>query len=286
MALSQPRSAFGIDSIAFYNRTSGEFYGAPLRVLAGSELNFTGEVIDLVGGSSKFPWGSSEGAITAEVNMTIREYPDYLFNLFLGATATTTALTTGSVSVGVNKKGTSIINGTNGISSVIATVGDTADLKTGKYVIKATGAAAADVYVSSTIDVAASLITNDLMKIFSIDVSSTSAVNAAFGLTFNKIGTPAFVTDDTAEFEVINASAASESVVTVGASGASFPEFGCLIYAQKQGSAEIFEIDLFKVKAVGMPIVLKEKAYSEYSITGKASYDATKDGVYRLRMIK
>lgn len=50
MALSQPRDVFGIDTICFYNRANGEFYGPPLRVLGGSELNFSGEVIELLGG--------------------------------------------------------------------------------------------------------------------------------------------------------------------------------------------------------------------------------------------
>lgn len=287
MALSQPRSIYGIDSIAFYSRVDGSFYGAPLRVVGGAELNFSGEVIDLVGGSSKFPWGSSEGAITAEVNFTIREYPDYLFQLLMGATATVTAVTSGAVSTAANKYGTSVISATTGIASVTKTVGDEADLKTGKYVIKATAAGAADVFISSTIDTAGSLISTDLMKIGAIDISSTDAVLASFGLTFTKgSGTIAMTVGNTATFEVINNSAISVSDVVIGKSGASFPEFGCIVYAQKQGTAEIFEIDLFKVKAVGMPVVLKEKAYSEYSVTAKASYDANKDGVYSLRMIK
>lgn len=236
--------------------------------------------------STKFPWDVAEGSISAEMNLTLREYPDYLFELFMGAEATTTAVSGGDVSTAANKLGSTVISATNGISGVSATSGDTADLKTGKYVIIATGAAAADVFISSTIDCDGSLITADSMKIGSIDVSSGNAVLADFGLTFTKVGTPAFTTGHTAEFEVISASATSVTEVTVGGASATFPEFGAIVYAQKQGSAEVFEIDLFKIKAVGLPIILKEKAFSEYSLTAKCSYDSAKDGVYRLRMIK
>jgi hypothetical protein len=205
----------------------------------------------------------------------------------MGAAApTVTALTVGSVSTPVNKKGTSIISATNGISGIAITSGDNADLKTGKYVIKATGAAAADVFISSTIDCPATLITADSMKIGAIDVSSTSAVDASFGLTFTKVGTPAFTVGDSATFEVINSKATSVTEVTVGASSATYPEFGALVYAEKDGTAGIFEIDCFSVKASGLPIVNKEKAFSEYSITAKLNYDADRDGVYKLRMIK
>ena len=285
MALSNPRDVFGIHSIMFYDRADGSFYGPELRVLGGSELNFTGEVVELTGGSSQFPNDVAEGKVNAEMSLTLREYPDYLFQLFSGATPVTTALTVGQVTAGANKKGTSIISATNGISAVSATAGDEADLKTGKYLIKATAAATADVYISSSIDVAGSLLLTDGHKVGTISLATT-AVDATFGLTFTKVGTPAFVTGDTATFEVINNKATSVTTVTIGNSAATFPDFGAILYAQKKGTAEIFEIDVFKVKAVGQPILMKEKAFSEYSVTAKCSYDSAKDGVFSLRMIK
>ena len=60
MALSAPRAFFGIHSITPYSRSDGTFYGT-LKVLENSSLSLSGETIDLVGGSSKFPWGSEDG---------------------------------------------------------------------------------------------------------------------------------------------------------------------------------------------------------------------------------
>jgi hypothetical protein len=287
MGVSQPRSIYGIDSIAFYNRTDGTFYGTPLRVVAGAELNFSTEIIDLIGGSSNWPWATSLGTTTAEINFSLREYPDYLFELLMGATTTVTPITTGLVAAGTNFKGSSVINATTGISAVSATAGDISDLKTGKYVIKCMTATTADVFISSLIDTASDKVTNDLMKIGTIDISSTNAVLADFGLTFTKgSGTIAMVVGDSATFTVANVGSTSVSNIVVGSSSASFPEFGCLIYAQKQGTSEIVEFDFPKVRAAGMPVVCKEKSFSEYSVTAKASYDSVKNLVYTARMIK
>ena len=73
MALSSPRAFFGIHSVSPYSRTDGSFFGE-LRVLESSSISLSGETIDLLGGSSKFPWESADGSITAEMSLAFSEY--------------------------------------------------------------------------------------------------------------------------------------------------------------------------------------------------------------------
>ena len=147
MALSAPRSLFGIHSVSPYSRTDGTFFGE-LRVLENSSLSLSGETIDLLGGSNKFPWEAADGAITAEMSLAFSEYPDFVFELFLGnAPTSNSAETGGSVSGFANVKGTTVKDAANGIDVVELTSGDTADLKFGKYIIKATGANTFDLFL-------------------------------------------------------------------------------------------------------------------------------------------
>ena len=106
-----------------------------------------------------------------------------------------------------------------------------------------------------------------------------------YGLTLTSgTGTIAMTTGDTATFEVrpINS---SNSSATFGGTSDTYPEFGCLVYGQKQGSGNMFEIDIFRLKAIGMPIGFTANEFSEAEITAKAFYDSSKGGVFSIRNI-
>jgi hypothetical protein len=289
MALSAPRSLFGIHSVSPYSRVDGSFYGE-LRVLENSSLSLAGETIDLLGGSNKFPWEAADGAITAEMSLSFSEYPDFVFELFLGNAPTTNAAETGgSVSGFANVKGTSMKNGANGIDVVELTSGDTADLKFGKYIIIATAAQTFDLYLSSDIDIGRGTdgdYLSDSLKIASgLSVASGDAVEATYGLTFSKVGTPAFTTSDSAEFYIrpINTSSMD---VTIGAqANQTFPNFGAVLYAQKKSDGQMIEIDAFNCKAVGMPLNFARNAFSAAEVTVKMLYDSAKDGVFKVRWV-
>ena len=289
MALSAPRSLFGIHSVSPYSRTDGSFYGE-LRVLENSSLSLAGETIDLLGGSNKFPWEAADGAITAEMSLSFSEYPDFVFELFLGnAPTTNSAETGGSVSGFGNVKGTTVKDAANGIDVVELTSGDTADLKFGKYIIIATGANTFDLYLSSDIDIGrgtdGSYIDDSLKIASALSVASGDAVEATFGLTFSKVGTPAFTTGDSAEFYIrpINTSSMD---VTIGAqTSQTFPNFGAVLYAQKKADGQMIEIDAYNCKAVGMPLNFARNAFSAAEVTVKMLYDSAKDGVFKIRWV-
>ena len=290
MALSAPRSFFGIHSVSPYSRSNGTFYGE-LRVLENSSLSLSGETIDLLGGSSKFPWESADGSITAEMSLSFQEYPDFVFTLFLGNAPTTNAAeAAGSVTAITNVKGSSVVSASNGIDAIEITSGDDADVKFGKYIIVATAAQTFDLYVGSDVDIGRGTdgsYTNDSLLIASgLDVSSGDAVVADWGLTFSKVGTPAFTTNDTAEFYARPVNTSSMDVTIGSQASQSFPAFGALIMGQKKGDGEMVEIDAYNCKAVGMPLNFARNTFSAAEVTVKMLYDSAKDGVFKIRWIQ
>ena len=165
MGLSTPRTVFGIHSICPVSRTDGMPYGPVAKVLKSSNFSLVGETVDLFGGSSPYSWQTENGTITAELSLTMNEYPSWVFELFLGQALTENAAeTTGNVTTGTNVLGSSIISAANGIE-VTATGSDEADLKFGKYIIKAVSANTFDVYGTSDLDYGSEVFVNDALKI-------------------------------------------------------------------------------------------------------------------------
>ena len=290
MALSAPRAFFGIHSITPYSRSDGTFYGT-LKVLENSSLSLSGETIDLLGGSSKFPWGSEDGAITAEMSLAFSEYPDFVFTLFLGNAPTTNAAeAAGSVTAITNVKGTSVVSGANGIDAIEITSGDDADVKFGKYIIVAKSANTFDLYVDSDVDIGrgtdGSYSNDSLLIAAGLSVASGDAIVADWGLTFSKVGTPAFTTNDTAEFYARPVNTSSMDVTIGAQANQSFPNFGSIIMGQKLGSGEMIEAEAFNCKAVGMPLNFARNAYSSAEVTVKMLYDSAKDGVIKIRWVQ
>lgn len=293
MPLSQPRAIFGVHSVSPYSRTDHSFFGI-LKVLRGSSLSIEGEAVELKGGSNKFAWAVEDGEMNAEMQLRFAEYPDFVFQLFLGKAPTTnTAESAGNISA-ANFRGTSVISGTTGIATVVVipTTG-AANLKMGTYVIRAASASTVDVYHSSDIDHGrgtSGAFIDDSLKINQSPLSITTGANtdlAAFGLRLTGgSGTIGLVTGDTARVVVRPVNAGSTSVVIGSAANQSFPEFGALVYAQKRGSQEMVEIDCYRCKAAGMPIGLEMNAYSEAEVTVKVFYDSARDGVFEFKNVR
>ena len=152
MARSAKRTIFGIHSITFYNRQTLLPYGM-MEILGNGTFEMAGEQIKLKGGSNKFDWAIEQGNIESNINMTVKEYPDFLIALLLGKEPTQVAPSaTGTVSGFRNVKGNSIMNLTNGISAVIADAGNEGNLKFGKYVLEALSADEVALYAMTNVD--------------------------------------------------------------------------------------------------------------------------------------
>ena len=291
MGLSQPKTIFGIHSMTPYDRESLKPYGTA-RVLQGSTLTLEGETVELFGGSNKFAWAIEDGDFTtAEIAFTMSEYPNWLFQLFGGKAPTQrSAEQEGDVSDLENKKGTSIV-GAEGLLAAV-TVDTAANLKTGSYVIVADAADAFSVYAMSDVDFGRGAeldFIDDSLKIAEFtDVAGLGSTHAIVGLGITlTTGASAadFTVGDSATFEVRAINQESRDVV-IGGIADVFPEFGAFLYAQKSGSGQIFEIEAFKAKALGLGLGAERKQFGENDYTATLTYDASKNGILRIREVK
>lgn len=293
MTMLDPRIIYGIHQITPYSRTTGLPYGTA-KVLANSSIAFAGSLKEQFGGSSKYPWAVEDDKISTDIKIAVKSLENWMFEIFLGKapTHTTTPDADGVISTLTNKKGTSVVSATVGIVGVTLKSGSAGELKFGKYVVVATGAAAVDVYALTDADFARGTdkaYQDNLCKITAtpLTIATATAVEIpGFGLELTGgSGTIALVTGDTATFEIFPPF--SESLdVAIGGVSDTFPEFGLIMVAQQRGNGELFEIDALRVKAIGLPIGLSEKSFGESEINAKAFLDSTVNKVAQVRWFK
>jgi len=292
MSLSQVRGYFGVHSIAPYNVNTGKFYGM-VRVLKGSSFSLTGETIDLTGGSQPYPWLVEDGLITEELALNFGEFPDFLYEVFLGKKPTANAAQAlGSVDTLTDVNGT-LVDATTGLASIGIKTSSEGDLKFGSYLIEAITATTVNVYASSNVDFnrgTDTVFNGDDLSIIAADITigDTSDVQdiTDFGLEITGgSGTVAMTIGDTAKFNVQPPNSGS-SIVKVGGVADSFAEFGALVYGQKRGNSEMVELDIYRLKGIGLPHNFTPKEWAESEVTAKAFYDSAKDGVFSVRTIK
>lgn len=289
--LPNVRGFFGVHSASPYSRIDGSFYGT-LKSLASASLNFSGKTVPLNGGSLRSPFAVEDGAIAAELDLKTNEYPDFIFTLFMGMTPTdNSADALGAVTALTNKQGTSCMSATTGIASVGVITGSEGDLKFMKCVVIVKSATTVNVYGSTDADFqrgTPETFQDGTLKLLATNVSITSGAAsnlAGWGIVLTGgSGSIALVTGDTATFSVRPKNSGSVTGV-LGMSGSTFPEFGCLIMAQKRSTGELFEVDAWRCKGEGFPIGLDEKKWSQASIKVQLMYDATLDGFASIRLV-
>jgi len=268
------------------------YYGV-LKVLEGSSLSLEGSVVDLMGGSSKYPWASEESTISSECSLKVDQFEDFMIELFLGKAPTAnSAETTGSTTTLTNVYGTSAKSATIGIASVSALSASESDMKFGQYIVKVVSATTVDVYFSSDLDLGRGTngtYQNDALKITAtaLTIASGAPVTVPnFGIKLTGgSGTIGMTTGDTASFSVRPPNTKSMDVSIGGLSDATFPEFGAIIMAQKRGNGEMFELTAYKCKGVGMPFPFEMGAFSKTEIKVKCLYDSAVDAVFSARHI-
>lgn len=286
MALSTSQAMFGVHSVTAYNPTSLLPYGTA-KVVGSASFGFSSDLVELRGGSNLYPWKVEPGPITSEGSITLREYPDWLHEVFLGNAATTRAAESGGgVSSLANAEGTSVVAAT-GLASVGVKSGSEADVKTGFYVVKAESATTVNVYAMSDVDFATGTdidFENDALKITAspLTITTSTAVtipNTGLELTGGS-GTIGMVEGDTAFFDA-RAINAGSTEVKIGGNNSTYVDVGLVLTAQKQGDGSIHYIDVFRAKGIGVPMNMTESAFAESEIAMRAFYDTKRDGVFR-----
>ena len=293
MSLSQPRIVYGIHSFAPYRRSNGLPYGI-IKVLGNSSLSLSGELVEVRGGSNRYPWAIEDGGITAELSLAMKEYPDFVFELFLGKAVTpvSPSATNGTISDIANVAGTSVFSATTGVATVTLKSGEGNRLKFGKYIVQAASATTVHVYATTDVDFqrgVAKQFVNDALRITesALTITTTTAVEIpGFGLELTGgSGTIGMTENDTAVFEVLPQHNGAIDV-QIGSTTDRFPAFGAIMVAEARSSGELFEIEAFNVRAIGLPIGLTEKEFSEAEVAAQAFYDSDKDAVLRARGVK
>lgn len=289
MALSNPTVVFGIHSITPYDPDTRIPLGTA-KVIGQGSLNLSGDVIELNGGSSRYPWANEDGVISPELSLTVKEYPPFLMQAFLGKAPTeNSAESGGSVSSALaNVNGTSVLDASTGVATATVKSGSEDDLKTGIYVVKAVSATTVDIYSMSDVDFAQGTdkeFVDDTLKITAsaLTITASTAVEIpGFGVELTGgSGTIGMTTGDTAVFEVRAINTGSTEAV-IGSSTETYAEVGMVIVAQKRGSGEVFMIDCYRAKGIGMPINFTEKEFSEAEITMKLRRDTSRNGVFKV----
>jgi hypothetical protein len=269
-----------------YNRATFEPYGI-IKIVGSLKIALSSSFTDLNGGSSRFPWASEGGLIDTQISGTIKEIPDFAFEKFLGASATAVAAeTAGNVGALTNKYGTSVSSGTTGLSAVAVITGSEADLKEGVYIVKSVSPTTVDVFCMSDVDFdqgTDKAFSTDLLKITASPLTvgtSTTTDLTGFGIKITGGSAPAMTTGDTAYFTVRKINTGS-SVITVGSSTSVFPEFGAFCASQKKSNGDIFNSQIYKCVASGLPIGFSEAAWLNADVTIKALYDSAENAVMK-----
>ncbi len=289
MSLADPRIVYGVHSISPYSRTDGTPYGI-LKVIGSASISLSSDLEMLYAGSSKFPWAAENKTVSSELTAKVKALPGFLFSLFLGATVTDAGVdTSGTITTLTAKNGSSMTAAT-GLASVTVLTASKANLKFGKYVIKATGAAAFTIYLLSDIDITRGtdgVYTDDTLAVATVSGVATGANSdvADHGLRFiGGASATAFVTGDTATFSVLPPSTKSSSII-VGQSTDTFPAFGALLLSQKRATGEMFEIDAHNCVGGGLPLGLEENAFAQPELKMSCLYDSTLNRVFTIRHI-
>lgn len=288
--LSEDRFIFGVHSIAPYRPADRVPYGL-LKVIGGLKLDLSSDQELLYAGSNKFPWAAEGKIIKTGLACKVKAYPGFLFSLFLGADVTDAGVdATGSVAGTANILGTSVSSATTGFASVAVLPASKANLKFGKYVVKALSATTFALINYSDIDFGSGVLESYADDTLAVAGSPFTLANGAnlditgFGLRFVGGSAVAMVTGDTAYFEVKPVSTKS-SVINVGASTTTFPNFGAVMYAQKRSNGEMVEIEAYNVVGTGLPIDFAEMKFSEPELKMTCLYSKTYDRVFQIRTL-
>ncbi len=293
MGLSAPKPVYGIHSLTLYDRANWMPFGI-IKVLGDLAFDLSGDFNDLYGGSFKFPWASESGVLSAGLEGTIKEIPNFAFEKFLGASTTANAAeSSGNVGTLTNQEGATCVAAT-GIATATALSGSEADLKDGLYVVKVVGSSPSvtvDVYCMSDVDFdkgTDKVFEDDELKITATPLTITLGGDTTvpgYGFKLTGGGSAIAMDEDDTAYVYIRKINSGSDLITIGQSNPTFPAFGCFVNSQKTSEGHNFEIQMFNCSAIGLPIPLTEADWMNADINIRAIYDANENAVAKYRRI-
>ncbi len=292
MSFGYNRINYGVHSICPFRISDGLPYGI-LKVIGGGTMTLSSEFEELFGGSNKFAWAVEAKTISSEWTATVKSMPDFMFELFLGATVVQTAAsTTGTVGDLANVKNATVFDATTGIATVAGKTSSEADLKDGIYIALVVSPTTVDIYALTDIEfkklgaVNELAYLNEALKVNAAPLSivastATEIVGLGVELTGGS-GTIAMVVGDTARFSVRSAHNGL-SEISIGSASTLFPEHRQLALGQKRANGDTFEMELFRVVGSGMPIPFEEQTFAIPELAMKLIQDGVEDKVAVIR---
>ncbi|MCX6223486.1 MAG: hypothetical protein NTV01_01810 [Bacteroidia bacterium] len=280
MAVSQQKVFFGIHSAAFINRADGLPYGY-LKALGNATLDASREEVSIFGGSNPYPFDTQYGNCSSKLSLTIREFKPFIYTL-AGYTVASTALsTTGAVSTLTNilSQAAPVMHAGTGIASVAVTSADKANLKAGRYVVKAVSATEVSIYAYTDADGGAGValpLLDDVMCVSNtLSVAQATTAVVALGVTFTKgNSTLGMTVGSTAYFDITPVNTGGSFSVTMGSNPVPV-QCALLLAGQKLANGDIDYTYFPSVKVSSVPMTYEQNKHSEGDIQLAVNYDAT-----------
>jgi len=278
------KSLFGVKSLIIYDRDTYVPKGI-FEVINGVEFAREVEQLPLTGGHRNSPWAIEAGEPTNTLTATLREYPNFAFEMFDNATVTETTGedTTGFVDTIANKVGTSIANATTGIASVAAISGSEGILPHGRIVVVGTSdPTKVNVYLQGDVSSGAMPVVNELPLLAAdlvIPGTDGTVDLTDYGIRFTGgSGSIALVEDDVAYFDVRPENSKTTKVSVADDSTPS--NFGVILVYPKTSDKKHTIIRFPDVYAIGMSFNAATREFSEFEQVMTPIYCADEGFLY------
>lgn len=293
MAERAPFFGFGAHDLMIYDKTDGVPL-AHLRVIGDVSGDFSADTVKVEGGSQNYPWKTAITGFKGSVKVKVKEYDPDAMAIFMGGTLTDyAAAATGDIIDEANVKGTDLYSA-SGFATVTVTGGDSADLKSGWYVLKATDATHCMLYAYSSSNLKAGTdetFENELgaLWVAAIEIPATATtgtiIDATTGLTFTRGGSALSVTSGSTMRFFVQAPLAVGWKVKFGENAATFDDVGVMISGELLDGECMFA-HFYSCKCLGAPIMFPRKGFAEFDITIEPSYDTALDGVGEIQYVR
>lgn len=220
------------------------------RAIQNIEYSNEIEAVKNFGGDAPGPWMIEGGQPDPSLTMEVTEISKGMYSAFENSTVTeNSAETSGSVGTFSNTSGTSIYDGSNGISAVAVSTTNYANLKAGSYIFKK-GTLATDINIYVAGLVSAFDDTSGLME-SDVDCSTPGSVEvASLGITLTVAGTANFGSTDVAVLEDVRPANQGSNQIVVGNSD-NPSELMMTFVMPKQSTGDIYYIDMPRVWVPG-----------------------------------
>lgn len=284
------RKEFGIHSLSAVSRTTGLPYGEA-AIVGDASVEFSASSVDLRGGSSLYPRATEITEIDSMVNVNIRTFPDWIFELYMAGSISTTvaSATDGTIGTITNIVGTTVVSAAGVIDPTLK-VGGEDDLKTNYYIVVAVSATTVDVYTVSDFQFSRGVdlfLDSDTLKITTAPLTIVLATAVEIpGTGIELTGGAGAIAMDVGDVGMFQVAPPHNGIsdIDIGTPGGVFPEHELYIFGKERASGETALIRCFKAQCVsGLTYNFSQSDFSTTDISIKLLLDESAGKVATFR---